>query len=462
MATILIVDDEPLARKFLAMVLRPLGHEVLEAPEVARAEELLAQHAPDLVFLDIRMPGVDGLSWLEQMQARGMPTQVVMMTGHGSVESAVRAMKLGAADYIEKPFDSPEAVTIVVDRVLHRHRLATENRRLKKELGTRFGSIIGRSDTMREVFEIIDRVAPLPVLVLIRGESGTGKELVARAVHQKSAHASKPFLAINCASVPETLLESTLFGHERGAFTGADRTRKGYFEEAGSGTLFLDEVGDMSPQLQARLLRVLQERRFTRVGGVKELATEARVIAATHRDLAAMVAEGTFREDLYYRLKVVDIVLPALKRRPGDVRLLASFFLERTARQFGRPPMSFAPGVLGLMEAHSWPGNVRELEHTIARMVALASTSVLGPADLPVELRPASPELVSDTGGIPIVSADLPLEVARGRFEEAYLRRALDEAGGNVSRAAERAGIARQHFHRKLKRYGIDTGDYKD
>jgi DNA-binding NtrC family response regulator len=466
--TLLIVDDEPFTQQFLSMVLAPLGFEVLVANHTAGAEAILAQREVALLFLDIKMPGEDGLSFLKrwgEVPLCGARPEVVMITGHGSVASAVEAMKLGAADYMEKPFDSPEAVALVVERVMVKRRLSQENRRLREQLRDRFGDMVGTSAPMRLLYQVIERVSPLPITVLIRGESGTGKELVARSVHARSDRASRPMMALNCAAIPEGLLESTLFGHEKGAFTGADRARAGYFEEAQGGTLFLDEIGDMSMTLQARLLRVLQEKTFTRVGGVRPMEADVRIIAATHRDLPAMVREGSFREDLYYRLKVVELHVPPLRARgPEDLRLLAAAFLERTAARFGRPNAALTPALLRALEVHDWPGNVRELEHTITRMVALAPSDALGPEDLPPDFPTrARPPAVTPAGGLPALAPDLshPLEEARAQFEEDYLRAVLQQTEGNISRAAEIAGIARQHLHRKLKLYGIDTNNYK-
>ncbi len=477
-STILIVDDETFARRFLKMVLAPQGHEVLTAEHTKEADTILEEVIPDLIFLDIKMPGEDGLSWLKRRNAaqwKERRPEVVIITGHGSVASAVEAMKLGAADYLEKPFNSPDAVSLVVERVLERRRLAEENRRLRAQLRQRYGHIVGRSEPMQALYHMIDRVGPLPITVLIRGESGTGKELVARSIHEHSERNQNSLLAINCAAVPETLLESTLFGHEKGAFTGADRMRKGYFEEAQGGTLFLDEVGDMSPSLQARLLRVLQEQRFTRVGGVREIKADVRIIAATHRDLPKLVHEGTFRQDLYYRLKVIELIIPPLRERPGDVPLLGEHFLQRTAQQFGRGSLCFSPALMATLNAYTWPGNVRELEHTIARMVALAARDTLDvedlPPDFPLRALSAPRTLRSEEGvsgdsfeGVQQNTLDFgecTLEEARSLFEERYLRYTLERACGNVSRAAELAGIARQHLHRKLKRYHIDTSEYK-
>ncbi len=462
--TILIVDDEPFARQFLQMILEPMGFRILTATRIDEAEQQLALHDVDMLFVDIKMPGEDGLSWLARWMKMDVPTprpHVVMMTGHGSIASAVQAMKLGATDYLEKPFESPEAVTLVVERVLARKRLSDENRVLRSELRERYGEMIGGSEVMQDLYQVLERIGPLPVTVLVRGESGTGKELVARSLHQRSARAKLPFLAINCAAIPEGLLESTLFGHEKGAFTGADRARKGYFEEAEGGTLFLDEIGDMSTTLQARLLRVLQEQTFTRVGGVRQMKANVRIVAATHRDLPDMVKEGTFREDLYYRLKVIELFVPPLRKRIGDVPLLADFFLQRTAARFGRDTMNLDPDLARTLARHTWPGNVRELEHAITRMVALAPKDTLTLADLPADLALRPTDLEHAATPSLDAAADVPLEDARARFEEAYLRSVLRQTRGKVSMAAEIAGIARQHLHRKLKRYEIDAGEYK-
>lgn len=464
--TILVADDEPFARQFLRMVLEPMGHRVITVENTRRAEEELHLHSVDVLFLDIKMPGEDGLSFLTRWNAQEVPyvrPSVVVMTGHGSVASAVEAMKLGASDYMEKPFESPEAVTLVVERVLGRKKLADENQRLRQQLKANQTKLLGESPAMLDLHDMLERVSPLPVTVLIRGESGTGKELVARTIHENSSRAQKPFIAINCAAVPEGLLESTLFGHEKGAFTGADKMRKGYFEEAAGGTLFLDEIGDMSLTLQARLLRVLQERSYTRVGGTREMSADVRILAATHRNLPEMIQRNTFREDLYYRLKVIELFIPPLRNRTGDIEVLSRFFLSRTAQTFGRPNMELAPQTLQSLSGYSWPGNVRELEHTIARMAALAPGNIILPDDLPPDFphRPNSAPPPPSTRPVTDRLSQLPLEEARASFEASYLREVLRRAQGNVSRAAELAGIARQHLHRKLKRYAIESSDFK-
>ncbi len=456
--TILVVDDEAFPRQFLSMVLKPTGALVLEASRTVQADALLREHAVDVIFLDIRMPGEDGLAWLERNAAvvgDGQGPDVVVITGHGTISTAVQAMKLGAADFLEKPFESPEAVKLVVERMMGRRRLSQENRLLRSMLRQSMGTLIGQSSPMQTLYQIVERIAPLPITALILGESGTGKELVARTIHERSERSDKPFVAVNCAGMPEGLLESLLFGHEKGAFTGADRTRKGYFEEAQGGTLFLDEIGDMPLSAQSRLLRVLQERRFNRVGGTRELEADVRILAATHQDLPLLAEEGVFRQDLYYRLKVVEVAVPPLRARGQDVVFLAQHFLKAAAERFGRGEMAMSPAFEQALLMRRWPGNVRELKNTIESMAALATEPVLNPAQLPAQDQNVS--VGEGRGGWRAVS----LEQAREAFEQAYLTGLMAHAGGNVSKAAGVAGVARQHLHRKLKRHDIRPADFK-
>lgn len=470
--TLLIVDDEPYPRRFLTFVLQQHVGTLLEASSAAEAVRVLQQTPVELLFLDLRLPDESGMQLLERLsrlKLAGPVPEVVMMTGHGSVAAAVEAMRLGAADFLEKPFPGPEAVELVVRRVLKRRQLVEENERLRLALADRFGALVGRSEVMRKLFDVLERVAPMPVTVLIQGESGTGKELVARALHARSPRHERPFVAINCAALPPSLLETTLFGSEKGAYTGADRVRRGVFEEAEGGTLFLDELGDMPPELQRSLLRVLQERRFTRVGGTQEHTTDVRVVAATHRMLPELVREGRFREDLYYRLAVVVVQVPPLRERLEDLPLLVPELLRRAAERFQRPILPLDPEVLTCLAQHMWPGNVRELENVLQRMLVLSRGERLGLGDLPEELRRPEPPLTLALGADPLEErgpepvflsveqlSRLPLAEAREQFERAYFQKLMQQVEGNVRSAAELAGIARQHLYRKLADYGLE------
>lgn len=476
---VLVVDDESYPRRFLQLVLRGHAGQVLEASSTQEAELLLRETPVDLLFLDLKLPGESGMQLLARLSSLPMPgvaPDVVMMTGHGSVQAAVEAMRLGAVDFLEKPFPSPEVIELTLSRLMKRRQLSQENVRLRSVLDARFGALVGASAPMRALFDVLERVAPLPVTVLIQGESGTGKELVARAIHSRSPRRERPFIAINCAAIPATLLEATLFGSERGAFTGAERVRRGVFEEADGGTLFLDELGDMPLELQKGLLRVLQERRFCRVGGTQEHEVDVRVLAATHRALPELVKDGRFREDLYYRLAVVVVRVPALRERLDDLPQLIPALVQRAAERFGLPTPQVAPEVVVKLAQHGWPGNVRELENILQRMLVLGNGPVLRARDLPPELLALDPPVEVPLGGDQDeeqtpqgpagkdepLSLDtltrLPLAEARARFEKAYFRRLLEEVGGNVRSAAKLAGIARQHLYRKLTDYGLEPG----
>ncbi len=389
--TVLVVDDEPAARFALRRVLEKEPLRVVEAKDGVEALDAVLRETPALVLLDLNMPGLPGLDVLARVRERPDAPPVLILTAHGSERIAVEAMKRGAYDYLAKPYDIDE-LRLVVRRALETRDLARENARLRRALrvDAGLGELVGESAAMRRVFEVIARVAPLDATVLIEGESGTGKELVARDIHRRSPRAQRPFIALNCAALPEGLVESELFGHERGAFTGAVATRKGKVELAEKGTLFLDEVGEAPPALQAKLLRVLEERRFERVGGAQAIAADVRLIAATNRDLKAGVRAGTFREDLYYRLKVVDVALPPLRARRGDMGLLARHFLEAAAAKYGKALPALAPEALAALAAYPWPGNVRELKHAIEKALILAPTERIDLEALPAEIAAAS------------------------------------------------------------------------
>jgi two-component system NtrC family response regulator len=385
--TILIVDDEKNYLLVLEALLVDAGYEVITSGSATEALEIAMSHDLDLVITDMRMPGLDGMEFLAQLRSRQPDLPVIMMTAYATVEKAVEAMKRGAFDYITKPFKNEELI-LTIRKAIEMHRLKQENRLLSRELQERFkfGNIVGKSKVMRQVYEIIEKVAQTRASVLISGESGTGKELIARAIHFNSPRRDKPFISVNCSALSETLLESELFGHERGAFTGAVTQRKGRFELAHGGTLFLDEVGDMSPALQVKLLRVLQEMKFERVGGTKTLQVDARLVTASNRELEREVELGRFREDFYYRLKVVHIKVPPLRERRDDIPLLVHHFLEKAAKANAIPVKSVSQEALKYLYQYDWIGNVRELENVIERAVILCDADDIGPQDLPEEL----------------------------------------------------------------------------
>jgi two-component system response regulator AtoC len=457
---VLVADDKENMRKLFAKILAD-GYEVEEAEDGARALGLVATRAYDVVVTDIRMPGADGFELLAAVKARAPDTEVVLMTGYATVSDAVRAMKMGAFDYLEKPFD-PDAALAVVARAAE-HKRASDAARSAAPPGEeeRFHNLVGRSAGMRAVYRLLEKAAQTDATVLILGETGTGKELAARAVHYHSARRERRFVPVNCGALPAELVESELFGHARGAFTGAAAMKRGLFEEAAGGTIFLDEVGELPLPVQVKLNRVLQEREIRRVGDNTPIAVDVRVVAATHRDLREEIKAGRFREDLFYRLNVLAVVLPPLRERAEDVPLLAAHFLEKHARAVRRALRGFSPEALRRLVAHGWPGNVRELENTVERAVAVAGGEEIQVEDLPPEIA-----LGGAAGGVaPVALAALPykdaLAEARDRASREYLAAILKEFGGNVTRAAERAGMERESLHRLLRRYGLRSDDFK-
>ncbi len=460
---ILVCDDEPVARRGAA---RALGAESYEILECIDGRECLAalerpRHGVDLILLDLRMPGMDGMTALAHLAALPAPPPVVVVTADSSLRSAIEAVKAGAADFLAKPYEIDE-LRFVVAKTLETARLRAENRRLAEEVKRLAGSrrLSGESPAMRAVMDAIERVGPAAAGVLIRGESGTGKELVARQIHELSERARGAFVAVNCAAIPETLLESELFGHRRGAFTGADRDRPGKFRQADGGTLFLDEVGDMALAAQAKLLRVLQEGIVEPLGGGDPVAVDVRVMAATHRDLKAMAAEGRFREDLLFRLRVVEIELPPLRERAGDILLLARQFLAASSRA----GLSLAPETERALLAYPWPGNVRELANAVERATIFCRGLVIQPEDLPREVRDAAAP--AGEGELLAWNPEDDFQTAKRkvveRFERAVLVEALREHGGNISQAARRLGLHRQNLQQKLHELGIAAESFRD
>jgi two-component system, NtrC family, nitrogen regulation response regulator GlnG len=468
-ARILIADDEDSLRWVLDKGLRQAGYEVTAVKDGESALRAFEAEPFDLVFLDIRMPGLDGLTALARLRERAPDAHVVVMTAHGTMETAIQAMQRGAYDYLAKPFDLDEAV-LVAERALESRRLTQEVARLRTGLQEvkEFSALIGRHPRMQDVYKAIGRIAGSDVTILIRGESGTGKELVARAIHHYSRRSGRAFVAVSCAAIPATLLESEMFGHERGAFTDAKERRLGKFELAQGGTLYLDEIGDMPVELQTKLLRALQERAIERVGGHESIRVDVRVIAATNRDLDAAMREGGFREDLFYRLNVVTLNLPPLRERRRDVPLLVEHFLAKHAEELG--DRGVAPEALDRLVGYDWPGNVRELENVIQRAMVLAGNGVVLPEHLPIGPVSAAASVAVDATLEEIIERKL-LECVRGLrersnanlydliiglVEKPLLRAVLRETSGNQVRAAQILGINRNTLRKKLTEHGVD------
>ena len=453
LARILVVDDEPIKRSVMEDELRAAGYEVVTAGSPLEAEPILSDAAFDVVVTDLRMPGQDGLSFLRELKERRPGQAAIVMTAYGTVDTAVAAMKLGAFDYLQKPF-STEELLLKLDRLLSYERLTSENEALRRQLSPQVEPtcIVGQSDAIREVLARIHAVARVDTTVLIDGESGTGKELVARTIHETSSRPSGPFVAVSCAALPRELVEAELFGHEVGAFTGATKQRIGRMELAHGGTLFLDDVDDIPLDVQVRLLRVLQERKFERVGGGAPIRVNIRVIAATKRLLPAMVAAGRFREDLFYRLNVVPLHMPPLRERPDDIPPLVAHFLEKAAMKMNRGRMTASREAVAKLEAYNWPGNVRELEHLIERMVALSTLDHLDVEDVP-ELT--SPPGTSDIVTLKLGRADaVDMVGVLADVEARMVRWALDRSNGNLARAAEMLGIPRSTLQYRVSKLG--------
>lgn len=460
---LLIVDDEEGIRISLRGVLEDEGHIVFDVGSAEEGLTFLEKTQVDLVFLDIWLPGMDGLAMLDAIHSQYPSIPVLMISGHGTIETAVAAIKRGAYDFIEKPL-SLEKVILAVERALEFHALKRENQELRRQLDDKtVDGPMGASPVMLELQEQINRVAPLDTWVLLTGENGTGKELAARAVHNASRRNARPMVAVNCAAIPEELIESELFGHEKGAFTGADTAKVGKFELAHEGTLFLDEIGDMSLKTQAKILRILQEKSFERVGGNKVFHADVRVIAATNKDLEAAILAGEFREDLYYRLRVFPLHVPPLRERGNDLFLLADHFVATLAQDLGLAPVSFSSDAKKALLAYSWPGNVRELRNFIERMLILHAGEQVTRAMLPAEFKntdKARPGRDADPAGpdqrrLPDKALPADFKSARSAFEAQFLASKLQEHDGNISRLAEAIGLERSYLSRKLKMYNI-------
>lgn len=453
MKTVLVVDDEQSIRESLIGILQDEGFRVLFAETGDKGLAIAKEDLPDLILLDIWMPGTDGMETLRRLR-EAIPDQlVIMMSGHGNIETAVKATKLGAHDFIEKPL-SLEKVLLCIQNALRLRHLEEENRSLKTQL-LNDHEIIGSSTAIIELKRQIELAAPSSAWALITGQNGTGKELVARSLHTFSRRKDKPFIEVNCAAIPEELIESELFGHEKGSFTGATNQRKGKFDLAHEGTLFLDEIGDMSLKTQAKVLRILQERKFERVGGSRTIEVDVRVVAATNKDLEEEIREGRFREDLFYRLNVIPFHVPSLRDRQEDISLLARHFLEEFCRKEGRPLKSLSTEAIQTLENYHWPGNVRELKNIIERLVIMTNSSVISDKDLPQGLQNRS-AMVGGRQGLNQTSEELTFKDAREEFERDYILQKLNEHDWNISRTAEAIDMERSNLHRKIKSYGID------
>ncbi len=446
---ILVVDDEESHRIMLRAVLKDEGYEVVEAADGSEAVRAVEQEPFDLILLDVRMKTMDGIEALNEIRKISPLIPVLIMTAYASVKTAVEALKAGAFDYLTKPLDIEE-LKVLIEKALELYHLREENLTLKERLGDRFdfSKIIGKSRKMRELFDTLSLVAPTDATILILGESGTGKELVANAIHHNSFRKSQPFIKISCSALPETLLESELFGHERGAFTGAIARREGRFQLAHRGTIFLDEVGEMSPTTQMKLLRVLQEKEFEPLGSVQTLKVDVRVIAATNKDLDQEVKKGRFREDLFYRLNVVPISLPPLRERKEDIPALAQHFFEVYRDKNQKGVKEISNKTMDLLSRYDWPGNIRELENCLERAVIMARGEVIAPADLPPPIQVLSRKEEGQT-------LDFPSGISLEEVERALILKTLEETGGNRSRAAEILGINRRTLLNKLKEYGM-------
>ncbi|MBI5696030.1 MAG: sigma-54-dependent Fis family transcriptional regulator [Nitrospirae bacterium] len=459
---ILVVDDEPGMRSLLRKVLGRAGYFVTDIEKGADALAVMDTEDFDLAILDIEMPEMDGIELLKKIKKKDPALNVVMITAYGSLQSAVEAMRLGAYDYLTKPFQMEE-IKLVVEKALERERLVNENRALHKELEEqyRFTGIIGKSQKMEEVYDLVRQVAATNASVLIQGESGTGKELIARSIHYNSKRKGRPLVILNCAALAEGVLESELFGHEKGSFTGAIKQKAGRFELAHDGTLFLDEIGEIPVTTQLKLLRVLQEHEFERVGGEKTIKVDVRIIAATNKDLMSLVREKRFREDLYYRLNVVAINLPPLRERREDIPELAHHFLKRFALETGKKIEAIDPKAMDSLVRYDWPGNVRELENIIERAVVLEKTGVIMPASLPLTIRDAA----GDATSLVVPEGTANLTETLEFLERQLIVKALDEHGGSQTAAALSLGLKRSTFRYKLEKYGLVTpgeGDAED
>ena len=452
---ILIVEDEPNMRKTLSSILKEEEYIPLETSRAKEGLKILSQENISLIVSDIKMPEMDGLQFLKEIRTRGYDIPVILITAYGSFDSAVEALRLGAYDYITKPFN-PEAIIHTIRRALEHRKLKEENIYLKEELERKSGfeELVGDTEVMHEVYSLIDKVAESKVPVLLRGESGTGKELVARAIHKRSGRRDKNFVILNCGALPETLLESEIFGHEKGAFTGADKRKLGIFEVGDEGTIILDEIGDLSSSIQMKLLRFLQSEEFIRVGGIAPIKVNVRIISATNKNLEKLIEESKFRNDLYYRVNAVSINLPPLRDRRDDIPSLVGHFLKKYSEEDNIPLKKISDEVYPVLYKYSWPGNVRELENLVRAMLVLSEGDVLKLKDLPDYI------VQTESKNIPF-SSEYSFKEIKEKAERDYLVALLKKVEGNISKASKIAGFSRRHFYDKLKQYGIDTRKLK-
>ncbi len=449
-ANLLVVDDEKHQRESLQAILSDEGYAVTAAADGREALQKAADAKPEVVLTDLKMPGLSGIDVIRALQEGPLPPKVILITAHGSVERAREAHQLGAFDYMSKPVVADELL-FRVERAVEAFRLAEKALRLERRLkGDGLEAIVGDSAALREVFRLVEKIAPTNSTVLIRGESGTGKELVARAIHARSPRAGRPFFAVNCAAIPENLLESELFGHERGSFTGADARKAGLFEAAAGSTLFLDEIGDLTHPLQGKILRALQEKEVKRVGGTESIPVDVRVVSATNRDLEAMMKAGQFREDLFYRLNVIPVILPPLRERPSDVPALVASFLEKANAAHGTAVASIEPAALDLLVRSPWPGNVRQLESVVERAVLLCEGNTIRPDDLPLEIRLSTAPSARPYGfEIPADGIDIE------EFERQLIVQAMEKSGWIIARAARLLGLTYRTLQYRLEKFGI-------
>jgi len=460
---LLIVDDDPSITKVFERLAKERRWTYTTAKSGTDAIELLNRQVFEVALVDIKIPGYTGIQILEYIKRNSIPTEVIMITGVGTIESAVHAIKEGAYNYLTKPFDDIEKVAVLIDKAMERYRLMMQIKNLERQQADRctyYEGIIGRSRKMAEVFSIIDSVAQTSSTILVTGESGTGKEMVARAIHNRSNRKNKSFVVINCAAIPEQLLESELFGHKRGSFTGAIADKKGLFEEGDGGTVFLDEVGEIPPSIQVKLLRILQEGEIRPVGDVSAHHVDVRLLAATNQDLVQAVKEGRFREDLYYRLNVISLTLPPLRDRNDDIPILTYHFLEKYSAKMGKKVDKIAIDALQALQSYTWVGNVRELENVIERAVVLATGDTITARDLPARILGESFYLLEESGSdLTQFSYREAKDKMLASFNRAYLKSLLKMASGNISFAAEKAGMDRSNFKKLLKKYGVDAAD---
>jgi two-component system response regulator PilR (NtrC family) len=451
---LLIVDDEKSLRDMLSVLFHKQGFEVLSAANYTEGVAAAVRNSPDVILCDIKMPDGNGLDLLSRVREEGLPTPVIMITAHTSTEDAVEAMKRGATDYISKPFNNDELL-LVVRRAIGEKRLQDENLYLRQELAARytFSNIIGKGSRMQEIFRTIERIGKVSSTVLLTGESGTGKELIARAIHFSSSRRDRQFVSINCGALPESLLESELFGHERGAFTGAIREKRGLFQEADAGTIFLDEISEMTSTMQVKLLRVIQEKVVRKVGGNEEVSVDVRIIAATNKDLAELVSAGKFREDLFYRINVIPIALPSLRSRAEDIAPLTTHFISKICKEQKIPEKKISVEAMRLLEAYSWPGNVRELENTLERTVALEPGPVIGASSLPESIALGVRSRVPDFESLP--EEGINLEAYLESVGKRLMRQALDRCGGVQTKAAELLHMSFRSFRYYAKKYNL-------